>query len=162
MGKIWAEKLMAKESAQHARDLESLRGDLMRETESHKIRLRKSELIFQREVEAASELVALSRHLSPQRWRPGMDWDDVCDDIASDFHLIEKELRAFLAKHGAVLPGGVKDDLGWCIAIAGEGKFEVGETGVPGGANTEADQLIKKLWDVENDLISHVRSQTSV
>ncbi|EPC3543473.1 hypothetical protein ACRZCT_003096 [Aeromonas hydrophila] len=46
LGKVWANRLMEKEKAEHTRELESLRNRLTQDTESYKVKLKKSEFIF--------------------------------------------------------------------------------------------------------------------
>jgi hypothetical protein len=65
LGKVWANRLMEKEKATHARELESLRNQLTQDTESYKVKLKKSEFIFQKEYEAVSEFVLLKRSFLP-------------------------------------------------------------------------------------------------
>ena len=162
LGKVWANRLMQDEMAEHARKLESLRNELRRDTESHKIRLRKSELIFEKEFEAASALVALIQSYMPTFQQPGMDSSEAFIEIAPNLDKIEKDLGAFLAKYGAVLPDSVKNGISGSIGIAGEGKFEVEEPDIPPNAVQVVEQLFERLWEVQNEMLDHVRSQTSV
>ena len=103
LGKVWANRLMVKEKAGYAQELESLRNHLVQDTESYKIKLKKSEFIFQKEFEAASTFVALKRSFMPAFNSPDKDWSEACDDIAKDFHKIEQKLNTYLATYGAVL-----------------------------------------------------------
>jgi len=103
LGKVWANRLMTKEKAEYAQELESFRNRLTQDTESYKIKLKKSELIFEKEFIAASELVAFIRGLLPAYRSEEMDWDDAYNDIASKLENIEAKLDEFLSKHGAVL-----------------------------------------------------------
>lgn len=162
LGKIWANRLMARDTAKYAQDLASLESRLTRETESYKIKLKKSEFIFQKEFEAASEFVAMVRKFLPTYSRPQMDWDDACDEITQDFHKIEVSLGMFLAKHGAVLQNDAKEAICLCIAIAGETKFEITSPDVPHVANQAASELYKKLQEAERYLLNQVYSQASV
>lgn len=161
-GKLWANKLMAKETAQHSRDLESLRSQLLKDTESYKIKLKKSELIFEKEFEAASEFVSLIRGFTPTFGHPHMEWYEACDEIAYDFEKIEPRLDGFLSKHGAVLPEDVKDGISECIAMAGQEKFEIDSFEIPLRSNKVADDLFNKLWECENKMLAHVKSQASI
>ncbi len=47
LGKVWANKLMENEKAEHSRELESLRNRLTHDTESYKVKL-KSQSLFLR------------------------------------------------------------------------------------------------------------------
>ncbi|MCK4818623.1 hypothetical protein KA005_22825 [bacterium] len=161
LGKVWANRLMAKEKAEHAQDLESLRNRLLQDTESYKIKLKKSEFIFQKEFEAASELVALKRRFLPTYSHPDMDWYEACDAIALSFKRIEERLGEYLSKHGAVLKDDVKDQISLCIGIAGEHKFDITSLDVPKVANDAANSLFEHLNKVEEKLLQQVHSQSS-
>lgn len=162
LGKVWANRLMTKEKVEYAQELESLRNRLTQDTESYKIKLKKSEFIFQKEFEAASEFVGLIRNFLPKYSHPDMDWGDACDEIAICFEDIETLLSSYLSKHGAILQDDVKDLITDCIGIAGKNKFETNITEkVPFHVNEEASKLYKKLKDAEKSLINQVHSQSS-
>ncbi|EPQ8526761.1 hypothetical protein [Vibrio vulnificus] len=161
LGKIWANRLMEKEKAEHARELESLRNRLTQDTESYKVKLKKSEFIFEKEYEAASEFVSLKRSFLPTYSHPNMDWYEACDQIAHNFHKIETALGSYLSKHGAVLNKRTKDLLSYSIGIAGESKFDITSPDVPTEANTAADNLFKNLDEAEECLLNQVHSQSS-
>src|ERR1700760_2789274 len=76
-------------------------GWLNRWLERYKTKLRKSEFLFQKEFEAASEFLSLRRRLMPRYRFREMDWGDVCEDFALDFEKVEKALTAYMATHGA-------------------------------------------------------------
>lgn len=162
LGKVWANRLMEKEKATHARELESLRNQLTQDTESYKVKLKKSEFIFQKEYEAVSEFVLLKRSFLPTFSRPNMDWSEACDDIAQNFSHIERLLGSFIAKHGAVLSKEVSDLLSYSSGIAGENKFNVGMDEVPASANKAADAMMDKLNDAEAQLLERVHSQSTI
>ena len=161
LGKVWANRLMTKEKAEYAQELESLRNRLTQDTESYKIKLKKSEFLFQKEYEAASEFVALKRSFLPTYSHPDMDWYEACDEIAHDFHKIETAIGAYLSKHGAVLKPEVKELLSHSIGVAGENKFEITSPEVPINANKAADELYGKLEKAEESLLEQVHSQSS-
>ena len=163
LGKVWANRLMAREILQHSKDLETLRNELHRDIESYKIKLKKSEVIFDKEIEAASNLVALIRGFLPTNRYPNMDWHEACDEIAHNFERIESSLNDFLSRYGAVLPDEVMADIISCIGIAGDEKFEVmscPEVSPP--SNKVADDLFKRLSEAESSMLAHVKSQASL
>lgn len=162
LGKVWANRLMTKEKAEYAQELESLRNRLTQDTESYKIKLKKSEFLFQKEFEAASEFVALKQSFLPTYNQPYMDWYDACNEIAHDFHKIEMALDSYLSKHGAVLKSEVKDLLSLSISIAGENKFEITSADVPENANKAANDLYENLRETEKSLLEQVHSQSSI
>ena len=150
LGDLWAKRLIQNEKKK-----------LDEEIESYKIKLKKSEFIFQKEFEAASELVALIRSFLPTYSHPQMDWYEACDEIAHDFGKIEVRLDDYLSKHGAVLKENVVDLISTCIAIAGENKFEITSPEVPQVANQAADELYKKIKEAEKIVLQQVHSQSS-
>jgi hypothetical protein len=148
LGELWAKRLIQHEKKK-----------LDEEIESHKIKLKKSEFIFQREYEAASELVALIRGLLPTYSHPQMDWHEACDEIAQNFHRIELILHAYLSKHGAILSEEVLDIIGTCISIAGENKFEIMSPDVSKVANEAANSFYEKLKEAEKIVLQKFHSQ---
>jgi hypothetical protein len=151
LGDLWAKRLIQNEKKK-----------LDEEIESYKIKLKKSEFIFQKEFEAASELVALIRSFLPTYSYPQMDWGDACDRIALDFDNIELKLHSYLSKHGAVLKENVVELISSCIAISGENKSEItSPDDVPRIINDAANNLYEKLKKAEKEVLQQVHSQSS-
>ena len=150
LGDLWAKRLIQNEKKK-----------LDEEMESYKIKLKKSEFLFQKEFEAASELVALIRSFLPTYNHPQMDWYEACDEIAHDFKKVELKLDEYLSKHGAVLNENVVDLISSCIAIAGENKFEITSPEVPKVANDAANDLYEKLKEAEQIVLKQVHLQSS-
>ena len=161
LGKVWANRLMAKEKAEYARELASLRNKFTMDTESYKVQLKKSEFIFEKEYEAASQFVSLNKSFLPSYSHPGMDRYEVCDHLAHNSARIEGELAEYFAKHGAILSSEVKQLITYAEEIAGESQYEFIGPEVPKNANTAADKLLIKLDEIERLLVAQVRSQTS-
>jgi len=183
LGKVWGNRLMAKEKAEHSQELESLRSRLTQEleslrsrltqeleslrsrltqdNESYKIKLKKSEFLFQKEFEAASEFITLKRSFLPIYSHPDMDWDEACDQIAHNLHEIEVALGDYLSKHEAVLKLDVKNTLNNSIRIAGENGFEITTQEVPRHINEAAKELFANLNKAEELLLHQVHSQSS-
>lgn len=161
LGKVWAGRLMEQEKSEHARALEALRTRLTQDTESYKIKLKKSEFIFQREFDAASEFVSLLRGILPPLSSPEMDLHEACEEIAHDFEKIEKLLNAFMSKHGAVLGAKARELLSSASNLAANGKFLITGLDVPSDAAKSADTLFNKLTEAEEALLEQVHSQSS-
>ncbi len=140
--------------------LESHRSALNRDLEAHKVKLRKSEFIFQKEYEAASELVAIIRNIMPRQSYPEMDWYDACDQIAYKFGGIEVKLNGLISEHGAALDDDVVDLIVDAIGIAGRGKHNVTSEEVSSEMNEAANDLYKKLTEAEHKMLSVVRGQS--
>ena len=160
LGKIWANKLMEKDKSKFMRDLETLKYGLVNETESYKIKLKKSEFLFEKEFDAASELTAMIRSFLPPSRNQEMDWHDACNEIALSFAKINNSIDNFLSKNGAVLSDEQKELLTHCVGLASyfchEAKSEVSED-----ANAAASTLFENLLKTEKLLVEQIRSQTS-
>lgn len=150
LGNLWAKRLIQDEKAK-----------LDLEVESHKVKLKKSEFIFEKEYEATSEMVAFLRNILPRHSYPNMDWHEACDRIAENFSKIELQLDEYLATHGAVLGDDVVDLIVEAIGIAGEFKFKVQGPEVSSSANKSANLLYDKLHEAEAILLASLRGQVS-
>ncbi len=162
LGKVWANRLMVKEKAAHQVELESLRNTFLQDIESYKVKLKKSEFIFEKEFKAASELVSLKLSIFPEYSYPTMDWEDVCEYLAYDSESIEKKVGEFVSKHGAILGEDVLSKLSNCKGVAGEIKFKVSANNVPYEAKSEAEKMYEELSLAEENLLKKVHSQISV
>ena len=150
LGNLWAKRLIQDEKAK-----------LDLEIESHKVKLRKSEFLFEKEYEAVSEFVALLRSILPRHSYPDMDWYEACDHIAHDFGKIEHKINDYLTTHGAVLSDEVVDLLVTALGVAGETQFEITSPEVPSSANKAANTLYEKLHDAEQKLLEKLHGQIS-
>ena len=160
LGKVWANRLMTKEKAEYAQELESIKNRLVQDTESHKIKLKKSEFLFQKEFEAASGFVEFRQSILPEHYMPEMDWGDVEEDIANNFDRMEKWLKSFLGSHGAILPNEVKDLIELSIYKAGSNKHYE-KPNAPKAARNAAVEVYKVIEEIEGKLIEKVQRQSS-
>ncbi|EEZ5292878.1 hypothetical protein DS967_24100 [Escherichia coli] len=151
----WFSDLWAKKIIQDAKK------KLDEDIESYKIKLKKSEFLFQKEFEAASELVALIRSFLPTYSHPQMDWYDACDEMAHNFSNIGIALNKYLSKHGAVLNEDAIYCISFCISTTYEHKFSITSPEVPKEANEAADIIYQKLKEAEKIVLQQVHSQSS-
>ena len=156
---VWVLKVAGKTVADGL--LEKFKSDLSREVESYKTKLKKSEFIFQKEFEAASEFIAMKRSFLPPKQYLEMDWADASEMIAQNFDKIESQIGSFISKHGAILGEKVLKSLSSAEAIASTNKFE----GVAVEPSAEAVDAAGELWDelegIEKSLREVVLSQSS-
>lgn len=136
------------------------KSDLSHTLEAHKMRLKKSEFLFQKEFDATSEIIAIIREVLPRQNIPDMDWHDACEEIAHNFAAIEKRLDKYLANHGAALDDTAVSKLIDCIRLAATGKFEIHNGHVNPNAIQSASDLCDGLRDVEEIMLKKVRSQS--
>jgi hypothetical protein len=162
LGKVWADRLMRRETAEFSRDLEALKNKFLLDAESHKVKLKKSEFLFAKEVEATSALVSIFRGLLPRHAWPDMDWYDACDFIATNFDKIERTLDNYLATHGAVVDDEVVNHISRCVGIAGSNKFGISSDAVSAEANKAANELYEELKQAEEKMLKHIRQQATV
>jgi hypothetical protein len=127
--------------------------------ERYKTRLRKSELLFQKEFEAASEFLWLHRRLLPRYRFPEMVWCEACEDFAFDRAL--KELEDFLAAHGAALNRKALARLTGAIKQAEAGRSEVSRNTVSSEGIDIAFKVMQELEGVEEELYLAVGQQSS-
>lgn len=153
---------MRKEAAKFSNDLEKLRSELTKDSESYKLKLRKSEILFNLELNAASALVMLHADFSPGHTRPQMEWEDACDDVALNFAHIERMLGIFVANHGAVLSSDVLQLVETCLGLAAVNKFETNGQEVSRDANRAAEKLLSELGAAKDKFLVELRSQASV
>jgi hypothetical protein len=109
-------------------------------------RLKNSEFLFQKELEAVSQFMALRRRIMPSYRFPEMEWHDACEDFAGRFERAEKEIREFISKHGAAL-----DPTG--------GKFEVRVGEVSEEGIKIAEEVMNGLEKLEGQLQQSVRNK---
>jgi hypothetical protein len=143
------------------RYVEKLKHEIQEELESYKTKLKKSEFLFQKEFEAASQFVALRRRFYPRYRFPDMDWGDACEDFAAHFEDVEKALDAYIADHGAVLGKEVLDQVSRAMGQAATGKFEVNKDGATSAGLKAADEVLDALEKIEDKLRAVVREQSS-
>ena len=150
LGNLWASRLIQNEKKKLEQDLES-----------YKVKLKKSEFLFQKEFEAASEFVEIKQGLLPTYLHPEMEWYDACDYVAQSIDEIEFKLRNYLSRHGAILKNETRHIVSVCIGIAGKNKFEIESPETNSTTNAAANDLYEKLEEIEKLLINEVHSQSS-
>lgn len=64
--KIFADRSIEKHKAALGHETERLKSELAKETETHKLRLKKQELVFNKQLEAVSEFIELHRTIMPR------------------------------------------------------------------------------------------------
>lgn len=161
LGKVWANRLMANEKAAHERALEALKNELLYKAESYKLKLKKSEFLFEKEYEAVSEFVSLRRSFLPTFSNPKMDLKEAYKKMALNSANIENELGCYISKHGAILSEVVKDLICEAEGVAGRNKFEIESSHITINVVEATEKMFEKLTEAEIRLISEMRSQSS-
>ena len=140
-------------------ELERLKKELGFETEAYKLRLKKQELIFSRELEAASEFMTLRRWIEPKFEEPDKDWSDVQREVLTNFGKYEPKIETFLTKHGPIIDAETVKRLELALHNASFRKFAYQPGGLPDEVlQHAADQFLDLLVEVEKDLLNKVRN----
>lgn len=136
---------------------------MLRETENYKIKLKKSEFIFQKEFEAACEFSALLQRLLPKHKHflvNDMEWLDDLSEVEGRSTEIERELGGFLLNYGAVIDESIKLELKGCIESAIDIRFSADKFGDP-FAGSEMRQIYSRLQYTEQHIIDRFREQAT-
>jgi len=135
-------------------DAERIRAELSREADTHKFRLKKLELLFDKEVEAAGEFLQLHRKIVPTWSHPDMDWSDTTREVTDRLGTTERELSAFLVKHGTVMTAAARSVLQKSIEIASSHKFDADIE----YQSSYLEDFLTQLTNVERELLAAVRA----
>jgi uncharacterized membrane protein YgaE (UPF0421/DUF939 family) len=142
--------------------LERVKSELTRESEVYRLKLRKAEILFDRELQAVSDFGVLYRRIRPEYSRPDMEWEDACDAVAERFSTIEDQLEEYVTTYGAVLTEELREILRRCTTYASHNKFgayEMPEDQASYQARKAAGQLLDELANVEKALFELVKNE---
>ena len=160
IGKIWTNHLMQNDVHRHNREIEALKSSLQNETEGYRARLRKSDLVFEKEFQAANSLSFLIASLEVGYYDPWME-----DALPLYYYMsghrdaVGKSIGLYLSKNASVLPDDVRGWLTearmWCVRAE--------DVDVPGGVDPmeAAEECYKLLKKSEDMMIKVVRDQSS-
>lgn len=157
----FANSSLEKRKSELGRETERLKGELAQEAETHKLALKKQELIFNKEVEAASAFIKIHREITPKYSHPDMDWDDACEQVASEFGKTEIKLEKFIVEHGAIVIPEARKMISDLKILSSHHKFHGYDNEdeiIAPEAKKKAGELIEKLVVIEEKLIKSVRS----
>ena len=144
------------------RYVERLKHEIHQEIESYKTRLKKSEFLFQKQFEAASQFISLHRGLLPHQRFPDMEWSVACEDFAENFSKVEKALERYMAIHGAALNQDTLKRLLSAIDMAAAGKFDRLQDGtLEQSAIDSAEKVMTEFEGIEKELREAVWLQSS-
>ena len=126
------------------------------ELESFKIKLRKSEIIFLKEFDAANEL---SNIIETEFHRIMLKKDD--GDIVrviDNLEKIEKSLTLFIIKHRVILENRLLELLYECVALAQHNR-SIERMSITEDQKTAAQELLNKLLTAKKYMENQVRKQ---
>jgi len=150
VGRVSAEALIERTRARFAVDIET-----------HRTTLKKSELIFEKQFQAASALFVLKNEIMPKPRPGGLDSDEAYEEIALHLSKIAGLLNGFLVAHGVILPKEARDSLVSAMYAAGEYAAE-GDSVEPSAASVKvAEELFSTILQVEQLMIDVITKQSS-
>ncbi len=137
--------------------------------EKVKVELRKSEFLFQKKFQAASQFIALSYRLRPRSSHSEDTPIDPYLDFVGTFGRVQKELEQYREAHAAALPRETLDRLDAVIDKAREGTVavELGRQQSPDGWPSDhalqlAGEVAGELKAIQDELWEAIRSQDQV
>ncbi len=139
-------KALADHKAALDEQMENHRAGLARQSEREKLRHRREEIIFAREIEAADAFFALRRVIWPRYRSPGMDSYEAASDVAGNLSRIEDAVDQYLTKHSVALNHEVSDKIQEIFTLAATEKFDEDGNGLePGKSAISAGEKIMEL-----------------
>lgn len=157
-GRFLIERLSQKAIADHERALERLKSRYELELERHRLSFRKSEMLFEKQIEATNAFIRLQSKHVPLPWRPDIDFDDLVERVIGNAHQIGSDLAEFLDNHGAIIRAEDRQELGIMAARANELSFFESTTD-PIQNQAIAEELISDLEEFEIKLLDWVQGQ---
>ena len=141
------------------RELETHRAELAKETEVHKLTLKRQELMFARELEAADAFMSVWREIWPQYSRPDMDWHEACEDVAERLAAIEVLLEDYLEHHSVAISAGAREAIEQARSEAASEKFFDNAPGnePPKSAVAAAESVLNALREVRDIILGDLR-----
>lgn len=152
------EKFKAELKSEGDKEIEAIRRTASREIESYKVKLKKSEFLFERQFQAANAMVKLYSEFSPQRRHPNMEWSDAVEEIVSAAATTENKLREFRNEHGAALHPSDRELLESAVRKAND--IDMGDYN--GDGDEIASGLLAAIRDLKESLIAKVQDQSSL
>jgi hypothetical protein len=141
------------------RALETHKAHLSKESENHKLSLKRQELLFQRELDAADAFMAVWRVINPKHNRPEMDSYDACVDVAQELETIEKVLDEYLVRHSVAISENARNMIERAVSEAATEKFFVSDIDrePPAEAIKAAEHILQAVNDARDELLKHLR-----
>lgn len=114
LGKVWAKRILEQEKANYSKELEKLKSEFTQNTERYKLQLKKSELFFQKQYEAASDFGKFFYNLLPEKTYVHMEWEDACKEITYNFQAHMNYLKKFQLENNILFDETINNDLLKC------------------------------------------------
>jgi hypothetical protein len=160
ISKWLADRSVESHKAQLGQETERLKGELAKETESHKFSLKKMEIRFNRQIEAALAYSKVYKKLEPRYSHPDKEWDEVLDEVMENFTDISHKLSQYLAEHSVFLSDNNRKDLEKCESTASEHQFTTHGAGPysQDESKKEAEVVLKLLKKVKDRFVEEIEA----
>jgi hypothetical protein len=156
VGKILADRSIEKHKAALGQETERLKADLGKDAETHKWKLKRKEMLFEKEYAAASEFFEIRRRIEPRYSYPDKEWHEALDDVIEGFGKSDGILRKYIARHEPVLRPKNREELDRCQQLAENYQYSKHDGDVKGG-EVAAEEFLKKLENIERRFAVEVR-----
>lgn len=160
--RLFAKRAIEKQKSELQAELERLKSELARESDLHKLKIRRAELLFDRELDAVSAFSTIHKSTMPSYSHPDMDWHDACEEVGGNLDSIERTMSNYLTKHGHILPRYIRDKVRSCVTIASHNKFSEYDMPGPQGEHAKVaagENLIDAINDIEEDMHRLVQNE---
>jgi len=151
VSKSLSERWLESHKSELQKEVERLKADLAKEQETHKLLLKRKEILFSREIEAAQAFFELHRRVSPTYSFPDKEWEDVVEEVIEDFGKIEKELGNFVRDQGPFLTPAIRKLVDEAEDVSSSFKFHA--SGHGSGTQKQAEEAVEtvlaKLREIE-------------
>jgi hypothetical protein len=158
LAKFIADKSIEKHKAALGQETERLKAELNRQAERDKLRLKKEEIIFNKQLDAASDFMRLHKKLRPAYNHPDKDWGEACAEAAGQLGEFEDKLEEYFQKYGPVLSEEVRRMLRECISKASNYKFATAGYGNSGEGEKAAGNILDNLEKIEEQMLKELQS----
>lgn len=169
MGKLFADRSITAQKAEFdgrleklknelGRETERLKGELARDAETHKLKLKKQELLFSKMTDATTAFIELRQGFEPSYQHPDYGWEEAMDWMIEKFTDFESRVRVFYSKHGVVMSAENRSRLRRCMENASSHQFAEYEGGqAVKAARDAASSLRAELQELEDRLVAEIR-----
>lgn len=127
IGNLVSSRVVEKQKAKLAEQLETHKDTLLREADRNRLMLKRQELMFERELAAATAFLKVQGSVVPDPWAPDLDWCDAQERIAENLCSLDRDLKELLDQHSVSLSNEARQLIGSAKAIANSGSFEVAQ-----------------------------------
>ena len=142
--KAFAERALEKQKGEINQKIESLKGDIALKLESHKHRIRREELLFERDFAAAHDWYQMKLDIFPKDMHDP-DFEEMLNNVGMAMGSISNRLYAFLQKHGPLIPAEVRREIEGYAFSSGSENYNLWDARE--NATTEARKIVKELHE---------------